>query len=126
MANDLEVTYTVEAIEDDTPVRGNALASGDPADDKAVEDEILARLACGDVWAWATVTVRAEIGGFTGTDSLGCCSYEDEADFKADSSNFADLKSEALADLQERLAAAIEAGERAVKLYRDVAILRRG
>lgn len=79
----MEVTYTIHVEQDDTPVRGYAMASGDDAADKAYEDEILERLDAGDVWAWAFVTVVAEANGFEGSDSLGGCSYASEADFKA-------------------------------------------
>ena len=68
--------------EDDCPVRGNALASGDDAYDKKVEDEILERLDNGDVWAWAVVEVRAGYGDLSASDYLGACSYESEKDFR--------------------------------------------
>jgi len=54
-AEDCEIK--VEALEEDIPVRGNALASGDAEADRACEDEILARLEAGDIWAWCTVRV---------------------------------------------------------------------
>ena len=45
-------TYTIEvtAAQDDIPVRGNAMASGDDATDRECEDDILTRLDSGDVW----------------------------------------------------------------------------
>lgn len=80
-----EQRYNVRLIatQDDTPVRGNAIASGDDKFDRKVEDEILERLDNGDVWAWAQVEVQATLpDGRTGSAYLGCSSYEDEADFK--------------------------------------------
>jgi len=67
------------------PVRGNAMASGDDAADKAYEDEIIERLERGDVWAWAAVEVRCTHipSGIHASDYLGGCSYRDEEDFKA-------------------------------------------
>ena len=78
-----QIEYTLRVQRDDNEVRGNALVSGDDKLDRETEDAILARLADGDVWAWAYVTVTATLDGFTGTDHLGGCSYENEAAFRA-------------------------------------------
>lgn len=78
-----EVTFSIHVEQDDTQVRGNAIASGEDHLDKRVEDEILARLNDGDVWAWASVRVCAEYRGATGDAYLGGCSYDDEEAFKA-------------------------------------------
>lgn len=75
------VTYRLYLEQDDTPVRGNALASGDDTADRECEDEILARLANGDIWAWAVVRCEASFDDFTGEDYLGGCSYKDTQDF---------------------------------------------
>lgn len=110
------VEYILEAKRDTWPVRGNALASGDDATDKEVEDAILERLYSGDVWAWASVAVHAvlldEDGGEVarGSDYLGGCSYADENDFKADG-YYTDMCNAALRDLRaecERLPAALQ------------------
>lgn len=99
MSARIEVTLHVEQ-EDDIPVRGNAMASGDWAVDREVEDEILERLDRGDVWAWASVKVTATLWGpkndklLTASVYLGGCSYKDEADFRADG-YFADMAKEA-------------------------------
>lgn len=90
------------ARQDDMPVRGNALASGDDAEDKRCEDEILARLDRGDVWAWALVEVRASWEGWKASDFLGACSYESEAEFRADE-YFADMRETALRALADTL-----------------------
>jgi hypothetical protein len=76
-------TFTLRAEQDGIPVRGNAMSSGDDAFDKQVEDGILERLDNGDEWAWACVRVRAEYRGLHGDAYLGCCSYADEAEFRA-------------------------------------------
>lgn len=79
----MEVDFEIEVHQDDTPVRGNALASGDEDEDRACEDEILRRLDQGDVWAWACVRVIATCEGFRGESSwLGGCSYRSERDFR--------------------------------------------
>ena len=98
-----DVTFHVIAEQDHIPVRGNALASGDDAEDRRCEDEILKRLNDGDVWAWAVVEVEARYHGLVGRDVLGGCSYRDEADFREPGGYFDDMKSEALADLQHQL-----------------------
>jgi hypothetical protein len=70
--------------EEEVPVRGNALVSGDAKLDRQVEDYIISRLAREvDPWAWCTVEVRATCGGVSASEYLGCCSYSNEEDFKA-------------------------------------------
>jgi hypothetical protein len=100
-----QVTFSLEAEYEDTPVRGNALASGDDDEDKRVEDEILRRLDNGDVWAWASVKVTAEWKGIEGVDYLGCCCYADEKEFKQAGGYYDDMKQVAFNDLIEQLEA---------------------
>lgn len=120
----LEIKYTIEIHPDDTPVRGNALASGDDALDKAAEDEILARLDAGDFWAWCVVevTAHATINGITtdflGVAHLGACSYEDEAQFKTAGGYYEDLCAEAREDLIKNLNKAIARGRSAETVER--------
>lgn len=98
-----DCTVEIVAEQDDVRVRGNAVCSGDPDLDKEYEDEILRRLDDGDVWAWADVAVRVSYKGFAGEDYLGCCSYEDEADFTANSGYFGDMKANAFADMMRKM-----------------------
>ena len=51
-------------------------------------------------WAWCTVAVKASFkdGAITAEDYLGCCSYEDEADFKA-GGYYEDMRQQALKEL---------------------------
>jgi hypothetical protein len=89
----------VIAKQDEIPVRGNALASGDDEEDRKYEDEILERLDNGDVWAWADVEVHVTLpDGRTGACRLGGCSYKDEADFKQDGGYYEDLVNEAVGE----------------------------
>ena len=92
------ITYKLFISQDDIPVRGNAMASGDEAEDKAVEDEILSRLDDGDTWAWASVNVQASVTidgeEFTGDDYLGGCCYHDTADFITGNGYYDDMKNE--------------------------------
>ena len=110
------VTYRIEVEQDDVEVRGNALASGDDAEDKACEDEILERLNRGDVWAWASVCVVAECEGFEGRDYLGCCCYDDEEDFKQPGGYYDDMKKRARADLLTELKRSVNGGRHAAML----------
>lgn len=77
----LEVDFKLIVEQDDMPVRGNAISSGDDEFDRKTEQEIIDRADSGDVWAWAQVTVKASWAGFEGFDYLGGCSYKDEKDF---------------------------------------------
>lgn len=113
----MSITFTLKIEPDLIPVRGNAMASGDDAADRACEDEIIARLNRGDVWAWCVVTVSAHLDDFTGIAILGGCSYQDEADFKACGS-YQDLVREAVDDLKADLEAAVTLGATAAETLR--------
>ena len=106
-----ETTYNVRIIatQDDTRVRGNALASGDEEEDRRYEDMILERLNAGDVWAWAQVEVQASLpDGRTGSAYLGGCSYDDENNFK-EGGYYEDLIAEALINAERLEAPCIDA-----------------
>jgi hypothetical protein len=105
--------FRIKLHEEDMPVRGNVMASGDDAVDRAAEDAILERLDRGEIWAWCCVEVIAYLdGNFTGHDCLGGCSYASEEDFKRDG-YYEDMQHEALADLERSLAAAAQHGREA-------------
>ena len=104
LISDANVVLVVE--QDETPVAGN-FATGDAVADRAYEQTILSRLDNGDEWAWAQVEVYAEVD-VNGemirgdSDTLGCCTYENEADFRRDA-YFDDMRKSALDSLRERL-----------------------
>lgn len=100
-----QVVFTLTAEQDDTPVRGNAMASGDDSVDKAYEDEIIQRLDNGDVWAWASVKVTSSYKSFKGTDHLSGCCYKDEKDFMQPGGYYDDMKKEAYNNLITKLEA---------------------
>lgn len=104
MATKVTPEITIHVTQDDAPVRGNAMASGDDELDRKVEDEILDRLDSGDVWAWASVEVRATHEGLSGSDYLGCCCYRDEEDFKS-GGYYEDMVREACSNLADQIAA---------------------
>lgn len=97
-----DIEWRVIATQDDIPVRGNALQSGSAAIDEQCEGEINRRLDNGDVWAWASVEVRGYWNGIEASDYLGCCSYEDEADFRKNSGYFEDMQQTILDEIQEK------------------------
>ena len=70
-----EVTFTLDVTQDDIDFRGNAMASGDDAADRELEDEIAAALDRGDIEAWCRIVVKAHYQGFEGFDSLGGCCF---------------------------------------------------
>ena len=98
--DDIVPTITVE--QDDTPVRGNLTASDEPEEDRKEEDGVISRLNDGDVWAWCFVTVSVTALGFTGTDTLGGCSYDNEHDFRV-GDYFRDMVKTACDDLSQQL-----------------------
>lgn len=97
----MRVRYSIRALPEDIPVRGNAMASGDDEYDRHVEDHIIAELESGNVWAWCTVQVRARVGQFYGDAFLGACSYEDSGDFSRD--HLKAMKEEARDELRKRM-----------------------
>lgn len=76
------ITFSIDVKPEDTPVRGNVLASGNEALNKAAEDEVLEELANDNIWAWCIVTVKAELDGHEASDVMGGCSYTSEEDFR--------------------------------------------
>lgn len=91
-----ECRITVRTEPEHIPVRGNAMASGDPQLDRELEDSIIERLETGDEWAWCYVVVTVSWGDFDASASIGACSYDDEADFCQPGGYFDDLVDEAL------------------------------
>lgn len=92
-----EVRFSVRYHPEDIPVRGNVSAWSEEEDRKA-ENEVLARLDNGDIFAWFWVEVRAEWNGIEGRSSLGGCNYESREDFES-SETLEELKAEAYEEL---------------------------
>ena len=80
-----ESTMEIQIIlhDEHIPIEGNAVDSGDTDFDAKVNAGIIERLDMGQLWAWCTVEVKVTIDGFTANDYLGCCSYDNEQEFKA-------------------------------------------
>jgi hypothetical protein len=98
-----EVEFSVECLREDMQIEGNAMASGDDAFDKRVEEQIREDLEWNE-WAWCTVRVVARWEGFEGDDYLGGCSYKSEEDFCTPDGYFPDMKTRALEALNEEVA----------------------
>lgn len=97
-----DIKWRVEVQDEHEPVRGNALASGDDDTDRQCEDEIIARLERGDIWAWCCARVVGEWEDIEADGYLGCCSYVDEVDFRAPGGYFDDMQSEIRDEIQAR------------------------
>lgn len=100
-----QVEFSIDAEADFTQVRGNALVSGNDAEDKKCEDNILRKLRNGNVWAWALVKVTASYKGLEAIDYLGCCSYKDEKDFIENSGYYEDMKQTTYNELIDQMKA---------------------
>lgn len=96
-----EVEFKLIVEQDDTPVKGNAMSSGDDEADRKLEQEIIDRADNGDVWAWAQVTITASWAGFEGVDHLCGCSYKNESDFTSieEDGYFRDMVKTSIEDL---------------------------
>ena len=97
------IKYTIECLPEVIPIKGNAMASGDPEEDRRTEDWIQTELDSGNEYAWCVMKVTAEFKGYRGVDYLGCCSYTSRFDFMQ-SDYLNDMKDQALQDLNNTLA----------------------
>ncbi|QLE46551.1 hypothetical protein FD723_40780 (plasmid) [Nostoc sp. C052] len=110
------VKYQILVERDSTPVKGNCSASDDEEFDKQMEAEILERIKKKDIWAWCCITVVASYRGYEGRDSLGCCCYLNQQDFKQ-CDYYDQMKSAALSDLFSKLQPAHEAYQELILAY---------
>lgn len=91
--------FTVQtyACEEEIPVRGNVIASGDDAADRAAEDEVLRKLEQDGLqhWFMAKVVV-SKCGVELAEEYLGCCSYDSFADFLTENGYHSDMVATAM------------------------------
>ena len=102
-----EIEITLELLEEYGDLE-DQLISGEAEYlelEKQEIETIRRRLECGDLWAWCTVKVSAKWGTFEGVDYLGACSYQDENEFRAPGGYYQGMIEEALADLNNQIAA---------------------
>lgn len=98
-----EVTFRTICREEDMPIEGNVMASGNDAIDRKAEKDIYEQLENGNEWAWCCVEVQAEWRGLVGNDFLGGCSYDSQKDFEEPGGYYDDMKVQAYDDLIAQL-----------------------
>lgn len=76
-----EVSFTIECLNEEMPIKGNVLASQDDDANREAEQKVIDAYENGNEWAWCCVKVTAVWQSFQGSDYLGGCSYESEKDF---------------------------------------------
>lgn len=76
-----KIEIQIQVEQEDDSYR-DAHDHGKTEDGAANIEWIQSRLESGSVWAWAHVRVLAKYQDIEGWDSMGCCSYEDEAAFR--------------------------------------------
>lgn len=74
---------------------------GDPEADRRMIATIHEELKT-SIWAWCCVTIKVEWNGFCEEENMGCMSYKNEAEFRADG-YFEDMVKTALSDLNATL-----------------------
>lgn len=103
--DDVDISITIEP--EFYSLVGNLIVSGDDEYDKKCEDETIARLDSGDMWAWCIVkvTVTPKTLEFTdelfGFSYLGGCSFENQEEFEK-SDEYKDMIDWSLDDLNKK------------------------
>ncbi len=105
-----DVTWKLECLDEDMPIKGNALSSGDDEEDAKAEQWVLDQLRSGNEWAWCCARVTGTFEGVKETDYLGGCSYLSEEDF-IKGGYYEDMKAEVLERLKLKVAAQIQLAE---------------
>lgn len=97
-----EIDYTLTCEPELDPYVGNCSAIDDETD---AEQEMWIReeLERGNQWAWCMVAVTATFGDFEGEAHLSGCSYLSEEEFCQPGGTYEDMKTEALAVLEDRI-----------------------
>lgn len=99
-----EVRFVVECSPEDMPYKGNCSCI-DEETDRETETWIRNELRRGNEWAWCCVRVVAQWKGHEGDAYLGGCSYRSEEEFTQPGGYYDDMRGEALANLNAKLAA---------------------
>lgn len=98
-----DITWTIEALPEDSSVRGNVCASGDEDVDRQLENEVLEDINSGNEWAWCIVKVSGEWNNLKGVDYMGSCSYKSKQDFIENSGYYDDMRKAVLEEIQGKL-----------------------
>lgn len=97
-----EVQFTLEALdEDSSPI--DSFGYDTEEENEQAAKEIQEDIDSGNPYAWFVAKVTARWNGFHASEYLGCCSYKSEEDFKTESGYYPQMRSEALAALNEQL-----------------------
>jgi len=97
------VKFYVSAHPETIPIKGNCSAI-DEITDKETENWIINELNNGNIWAWCSIEVTAQLDeSLSGHDYLGCCSYLSEQNFIDSNNYYADMKYQACFDLACKL-----------------------
>lgn len=96
-----DVTVTVRCEEEDSGPRSHLFTGEDEEVDEEACSEIEQRLNRGDLWAWCCAVIEVSFGPFKEVATLGCCSYDNEEDFRNNSGYFDDMMKEAIEQLNE-------------------------
>lgn len=108
------ITLRIRVEPEELDYRGNCSATGDEARDREAEDWITHQLARGNIFAWCWISVEVSCGPFTGSDSLGGCSYASREDFERD--RLEEMKENALADLRKHMRDALRPDVERIRL----------
>lgn len=94
-----------EALPEDQPIKGNAVATGNEQTDNEICEAIQKDLDNGNDWAWCVVRVHVIYKGVQSDyQYLGGCSYKSMRDFIDNGgSYYTDMVNDAIVDLNERL-----------------------
>lgn len=98
-----DIEITLAALEEDIPVRGNALYGAGKKETKRYEDKIIKALESGNQWAWCTVAITCNYMQLEHAVYLGACSYESEHDFIENSGHYESMVQECIDELQKQL-----------------------
>jgi len=108
-----EVVFSIRVEDEMFETPDKHFLSGKDDPDEEITKEMVAgikkRAYRGDPWAWCTVIIEAKwisesgVEIYTGSTCLGCCSYDNEKDFKENSGYHEDMLGEALIDLNQRI-----------------------
>lgn len=74
-------TVTLECLPEHVRIAGNASAIDDDTD-RETERWIESQLARGNDWAWCCARVTLTFADLAESDTLGCCSFRSEGDFR--------------------------------------------
>jgi hypothetical protein len=99
--DDVKISITIEPEEISLLKEHFNSGDGDSKADHEMISTIREESRTND-WAWCCVTVKIEWNGFHEEDTVGCMSYKDEAEFRADG-YFEDMVKTALSDLNATL-----------------------